>query len=782
MARYSPCWAVASFLLGALVAAAQESEPTDLPGPMVQLKLRGGIELQALIDYVGERLDISFIYEESIGQRTVNVRAPSEIPVDSLLDLLGSVLKMEGLILVDAETAGWMRIVDAGEMARLTRPRPETGARTTPATPVTQMFVLKSADPQQLLTVLRPFLTQPGGNTLVLQDSGVLIVTDYAHVVENVAVLIELLDQGTSGSEIRYYKVINADVEQLVTRVSAIFDGEKTKIVGEPRSGLVAVAGVPRQIEQVISLLQRFDVAIERSVQVYRFQNIQAERVQRILDGLKNDDWTPYTISADREANLMVVRATPEIHKVINDIISQLDRPTDNPSTPLRFYKLQNAKAIEVFFTLQALQELSLPAALSQSGLTPFGFAPFAPLGATGFSPLGGGFANSLVGGNALVRPNSQPFLPQAGSRPNALDPAQRALETTALPLPAEADTSISPESAAQDRLDQLSGVATSQLTAGSIATLPGGARVSVDIASNSLILVAPPEVHRMYEQIIKKLDVRRPQVLIESHIVAIDTSDQYTLGVEVSAGDRIGDRRLFNFTSFGLSEVDPTNGFLSLTPALGFNGALVDPDVADVIVQALVTHSRARVLSSPQLLVNDNSTGELESIASVPFSSVNASNTVSTTSLGGNQEAGTTLRVTPQINQGDHLQLAFEVEFSTFDEGSTAGALPPPRQIDRVVSQVTIPNGHTVIVGGLNRKSDTNAFSGVPWLEKIPIVREVSSLRSDLTTSTSFFLFIRPRILRDDRFRDLKHLSQKSVYGAGIQGDYPPSKPIMMK
>ena len=194
-----------------------------------------------------------------------------------------------------------------------------------------------------------------------------------------------------------------------------------------------------------------------------------------------------------------------------------------------------------------------------------------------------------------------------------------------------------------------------------------------------------------MYEQLIEKLDVRRAQVLIESHIVAVDTSDQFQLGVEVSAGDRVGSRRLFKFSSFGLSEVNPENGFLTVNPSLGFNGVLVDPDVADVIVQALVSHTRARVLSSPQILVNDNSTGQLESIASVPFESVNASNTVATTSLGGSQEAGTTITVTPQINEGDHLQLDFAVEFSTFTEGA-AGALPPPRQIDRVASQVTIP------------------------------------------------------------------------------------------
>ena len=539
---------------------------------------------------------------------------------------------------------------------------------------------------------------------------------------------------------------------------------------------------------------------IDRSVKVHRFDNIRAERVQAILQGmLAGETWARFTITADKDANLLVVRATSDVHDIFDKIIKELDQPTESPSTPLRFYKLQNANALEVFYTLQALQQLSTPQAgfgfgmLGQLGANPyaaglgglgagfgnpalgqFGIAPGLGTG-VGINPFNAGGLNPAMGGRQFGTPGFG-FGTQAG--PN------RQLETTNLPLGPNTDDDFTSQNSSTERVGQLSTAAMSQYSAATgVAALPGGARVSVDIASNSLIVVAPNEVHRMYEQIIKKLDVRRPQVLVEAHIVAIDTSDRFQLGVEVSGGDRIGDRRLFNFTSFGLSEVDPANGQLTLNPGLGFNGVLVDPDVADVILQALVTHTRAHVLSSPQLLVNDNSTGTLESTASVPFGSVNASNTVSTTSLGGSQDAGTKIKVRPQINEGDHLHLNFEVEFSTFDGESSADlTLPPPRQIDRVTSQVTIPNGHTVIVGGLNRSGQSDSFSGVPWLERIPVLRELSSLRGEREDTTSFFLFIRPNVLRDDRFRDLKHFSRHSLRGTGAKGDYPESRPMLMK
>ena len=73
------------------------------------------------------------------------------------------------------------------------------------------------------------------------------------------------------------------------------------------------------------------------------------------------------------------------------------------------------------------------------------------------------------------------------------------------------------------------------------------------------------------------------------------------------------------------------------------------------------------KVVASPRVLVNDNTKGQLESVLSVSYASVNASSTVATTSVGGSQDAGTTINVTPHISEGDHLQLEFSIEFSSF-------------------------------------------------------------------------------------------------------------------
>ena len=93
----------------------------------------------------------------------------------------------------------------------------------------------------------------------------------------------------------------------------------------------------------------------------------------------------------------------------------------------------------------------------------------------------------------------------------------------------------------------------------------------------------------------------------------------------------------------------------------------------------------------------------------------------------------------------------------------------------------MTIPDGKTVVVGGLKRTDETGSFTGVPWTESIPVLRELTSLSSEGKTTTSFFLFIRPRILRDSRFRDLRYLSDIDAQDAEIEGDFPESRPIVI-
>jgi general secretion pathway protein D len=286
--------------------------------------------------------------------------------------------------------------------------------------------------------------------------------------------------------------------------------------------------------------------------------------------------------------------------------------------------------------------------------------------------------------------------------------------------------------------------------------------------------------MQQLYERLIEQLDVRRPQVLVEITVVTLDTSDGFSLGVEISHNDRVndGEGTVLNFSSFGLSTVDPATGRLSINPGIGFNGALVSADLADAVIRALQSDSRARVVSRPNLLINDNATGTLTSEIEEPYSSLNASDTVATTSFAGYSSAGTKVKISPQISEGNHLKLEYEISLSSFGE-DVSDTLPPSRQTNALTSEATIPDGHTIIVGGLTREDFAETVDRVPLLGEIPVLEYLFSNRDKTQRKTTLFVFVRAAILRDDKFRHLKNLSIEAVQQARLSSPYPQSEPV---
>ncbi|MGB7324821.1 MAG: secretin N-terminal domain-containing protein [Rubripirellula sp.] len=766
---------------------------------IVELNLAGSVSLTKLVEAVSKQMDVRFLYSADLANRQVTVYTPAKLPKSALSALIGSLLKGENLAIVDSDVPGWKRIVDIADMA----PYAKTGQagdvlrRDGPAAAVTQVIPVEHLNITQLSQTFKPFLSK-GANFITLADNGLLVVTDYAQNVQSLVELLAVLDRPAGRPVIDFFVARSRTPASLIEQVEALLvEGDAKaaatksdfKLFNDASGQRIVVAGEKSLVDRIMSLLKQLDTGVDFQTRAYRLQNVSAERIDKLVRGMVSSEDAEESIETtiEEEGNLLIVRAGMDVHQQVEMLLKELDRPVSSSNSPIQFYKLKNANAVEVLYSLLALQQ-----ATGTEGVSGFGGGAFGTLG--GLNVGGVVPASGLGLGMALGAAATQPGAFGDTGGQNIRLPFNSGNGGNGGLLGMQNQTTNANQNAALSPLIGNTGLGNTGLGgtgfggvglaggagAGQVATLPGGARVSADVATNSLIVFAPSNVQPLYEKLIKSLDQRRPQVMIEADIIAVDTSDNFSLGVEVSIGDRSGAKRLFKFTSFGLSEVDATTGALSVIPNLGFNGVLVDPDVADVIVQALSRHTRSRVLASPKILVNDNQTGTLESVASVPFLSINTINTISSQSLGGDQQAGTTITVTPHINEDDHLQLEFEVEFSTFT-GSGGANLPPPRQIDRVGSVVTIPDGKTVVVGGLKRIGDSETFTGVPWAEKIPILRELTSMTTKDESTTSFFLFIRPKILRDSRFRDLKYLSDIEAQDAQIPGDDPESGPILI-
>ena len=759
-----------------LIAAASCVEVGAQPAPIddsviVRVRVGEDLDLESLIRLVNDELGLSIIHERPLPgdvNRKIIIWGRTEIPRGALLGLLQATLRDRGLALVDDPLTGKRRIVQLGQVRPYTRQGQAGDAAE--AEYLTEVFHLRHLQADRAQTYVRTFF--PGfesgaGSTnsmTVVAEANLLVVTDLAINLEKIERLIADVDRPSTEvihlfREVRHLEAetLKSQLDDIIRSSAAIERGAggairaveevnpPVHVSADPRTNRLILIGPKERIDAILPLVDDLDVSLDLTVETYTFRHVAAKRIDELLKQTLDRTHAAriYQGILDDQANRLIVTARPEVHERIRMLRDQLDREEAVPEeqSPVRFYQLKNVKASEVLDTLRSVERTQRSERPSRS-----------------------------EDGTGRLRMRDDWEVPG----PNRFDPRSDSGE---LPVPPAERTRGSdleprfPESQLlPDRLD---------LPRGDV--LPGDAQVTVDENTNTLIVVAEPAVQTLYARLIEQLDRRRPQVLIEARVVAVDLDDRKNIGVEISGGDGIGTRKVFAFSSHGLSTVDAGTGALSLIPGLGFNGTLIDPKSADVVLRALANHSRSRVVSSPRLLVNDNATGVLESVSEVPFASVNASQTVATTSFAGFAVAGTTIRVTPHISEGDHLSLEFEVVVNDFT-GAAANNLPPPRQTDSVSSEVVVPDGHTVIVGGLRRKRNTSDVSTIPIIENIPVINLLARDLEERSQYESLFVFVRPIILRDDKFKDLRHLSDVDHTEARIPNDFPQSLPVLIR
>ena len=289
-------------------------------------------------------------------------------------------------------------------------------------------------------------------------------------------------------------------------------------------------------------------------------------------------------------------------------------------------------------------------------------------------------------------------------------------------------------------------------------------ARGSVSKSTNSVIVQATARQHRELEKLIKELDAKRKQVLIEAMIVELTTKDNLDLGVELShAKDDVS-----GFTDFGLSKnLDPTTGVRDVLVTPGGTAAVFKPESLEVIVKALQQSGNAKITSAPRILVNDNAVGFIKNIDEEPTTQTNQGETTTTVSFAGYVEAGTQFAITPHISESNDLRIEYQITLNSFGTKPNASDIPPSRSTDTIQSEATVPNGNTIVVGGLQAVNEKKNVDKVPLLGDIPLLGQLfRSTRIEKQYKTTY-LFITPNIMKSPDYADLAQVSQKALFAA---------------
>lgn len=299
----------------------------------------------------------------------------------------------------------------------------------------------------------------------------------------------------------------------------------------------------------------------------------------------------------------------------------------------------------------------------------------------------------------------------------------------------------------------------TSQGEEAGFAPDPNRVFVIADEANNQVIVKAPKKQQDEFAKLVGRLDLRRPQVYLQVQIVAVSDQRDFRLAVEsqLSAG-QFQAQNLFGLSTAG------TGGFQAprtVSPNLdGFTSALIRSDMIPFIINAVRTDTDSRILSSPQLLVNDNEEASIAAIDQEPTTSTSQGDNTTITSFQGYESAGTELTVTPTISEAGYIRLEYEVKLSSFT-GQGANGIPPPKAENTVTGIATIPSDASIVVGGIEVDNTLNTVVRVPLLGDIPIVGHLFRDTNKGRTKSLLYIFITPRILTDPNFQDLRLLTR---------------------
>ncbi|MFT6220718.1 MAG: general secretion pathway protein D [Candidatus Endobugula sp.] len=282
-------------------------------------------------------------------------------------------------------------------------------------------------------------------------------------------------------------------------------------------------------------------------------------------------------------------------------------------------------------------------------------------------------------------------------------------------------------------------------------------ASVEADPATNSLLITADADTMESLLSVIKRLDIRRAQVLVEAIIVEVNDELTRNLGVEWAAyrqgkGFVASQNANLNDVVAGIQS-DAVTGVPSVTgQAIGFLGNNGGVDYA-TLINFFQSNTDANVLSTPSLLTTDNNEAEISIGQNVPF--VTGSFTTTTGDATNpfqtiqREDVGISLKVTPQINEGDTVILEIEQEVSSISGSSQASDVITNER--KISTKVIAQDGETIILGGLISDDIQQQEQKVPFLGDIPLIGGL--FRNDTTTVTkrNLMVFLRASILRDN-------------------------------
>ena len=514
------------------------------------------------------------------------------------------------------------------------------------------------------------------------------------------------------------------DSDQLVTQVITVVNVPAAQLVPilrpmVPQQGHLAAYAATNSliitdrssnIQRLMEIIRRIDRPDNEEIEVVRLNHASAQEIVGTLSSLQRNNvggpQGPGAIQlvADERTNSVLISGDRAVRVRIRGLIAHLDTPIES-SGNTRVVYLKFANAEDIVGILQGVTQ--------------------------GQARVGGATTTDNSGGQPAVRPQPQQQQnPNNGQQPNnnpAANPQNNA---------------IGPRNANE--------------------TGESNVDIQADPNTNALIITAPQDEIQNILAVIRQLDIRRAQVLVEAVIAEIteDNTQEFGINFLLDGTDKdvpIGFTNLGGATDGALGIAGAVSaGTLPTSLGAGLSLALGQFATGEIdfgfLVRAIASDADNNILSTPSIVTLDNEEAEIIVGSNVPFVtgqqlSANNNNPFQTIER---QDIGLTLRVTPQINDGNTIKMDIEQEVSSLSPTVVTGAADITTSVRSIRTTVLVEDGQTLVLGGLIDDQVTDVEERVPLLGDIPVLGHLFRFRSTTKNKRNLMVFLHPKILRD--------------------------------
>ena len=316
---------------------------------------------------------------------------------------------------------------------------------------------------------------------------------------------------------------------------------------------------------------------------------------------------------------------------------------------------------------------------------------------------------------------------------------------------------------------------------------------IQADPSLNAVVVRTDPGTMGEILDIVEKLDIRRPQVLIEAAIVEVSIDESKKIGIEMAGADaREGSIPLISTSLEGVigsliggllpegesDQVNVLSGLASVSsPTLA--AAKIDRDAISfgAVVSALATNSDANLLSTPSILTLDNQEARILVGREVPFRTGSFTTTGDGTSNPFNtvqrEDVGVELTVTPHVHNGSEVRLEVAQQITNVINTPVGGNAFADVVTSKRTIETTIlaEDRQTIVLGGLIQDDINISNNRVPFVGDIPLFGNLFKARGKQQVKTNLLVFLRPTVLRtQDDAEDLSASKYNSIWEVEIE------------